>query len=160
MVKAPLRATFASVALAAAPWAVAQQAPPDSPQARSIVALVDKAAALLDRRGKAAFAEFRKPGSEWFNGETYLFVYDAKGNVLLNAAFPKREGSNVAGQKDAKGKPFQDELLGTAATRGSGWVDYVFPKPGQTEPSLKWTYVKRVLMDGTPGLIGAGFYPK
>ena len=44
--------------------------------------------------------------------------------------------------------------------KGSGWVDYMFPKPGQTQPSHKWTYVKRVAIDGVPGLIGAGFYPE
>jgi hypothetical protein len=148
------------VCSAAALPAAAQQAPPDSPQARAIVALVEKAAALVEKQGKAAaFTEFRKKGSEWFNGNTYLFAYDQKANVLLNPAFPKREGLNVAGQKDAKGKPFHDEII-RAAEKGSGWVDYVFPKPGQTEPSRKWAYVKRVSLDGAPGLIAAGFYPE
>ena len=44
--------------------------------------------------------------------------------------------------------------------RGSGWVDYRFPKPGQTEPSQKWTFVKVVTIDGTPGLVASGFYPE
>jgi hypothetical protein len=61
----------------------------------------------------------------------------------LNAAFPKREGTNIAGDKDAKGKPFQDEILKVAAKQGSGWVGYMFPKPGQTEASEKWAYVKK-----------------
>jgi methyl-accepting chemotaxis protein len=38
-------------------------------------------------------------------------------------------------------------------------MDYVFPKPRETKPSRKWTFVKGVNLDGTPGLIGAGFYP-
>jgi signal transduction histidine kinase len=136
----------------------AQQTPPDSTKARTTVALVEKAAALLDRQGKAAFVEFRKSGSEWFDGDTYLFAYDSKGNVLLNPAFPKREGTNVSGQKDANGKLFHDEMLRKAATKGAGWVDYMFPKPGQEKPSHKWTYVKRVSIDGVPGLVGSGFY--
>lgn len=82
------------------------------------------------------------------------------GNVLLNPAFPKREGTNVRGQKDAKGKLFHDAIIETAETKGSGWVGYMFPKPGQAEPSQKWTYVKRVTIDGVPGLVGAGFYPQ
>ena len=36
-----------------------------------------------------------------------------------------------------------------AETKGSGWVDYMFPKPGQAEPSQKWAYVKKVTIDGT-----------
>lgn len=144
----------------AASPAAAQRSPPDSPQAIRIVALVDRAAALVAKRGRAAFTEFKKQGSEWFTGDTYLFAYDMKGNVLLNPAFPEREGTNVAGGKDSNGKPFQDEILGTAKSKGSGWVNYMFPKPGQKQPSLKWTYVKRVTVDGVHGLIGAGFYPE
>src|SRR5262249_8249586 len=139
--------------------AFAQTAPPDSPQSRKIVALVEKAAAQVNAHGKAAFDEFRKKGSEWFDGETYLFAYDGKGNVLLNPAFPKREGTNVSGQTDSTGKKLHDLMLQTARTKGSGWVDYMFPKPGQTTPSHKWTYVKRVTIDGSPALLGAGFYP-
>ena len=149
LVNTVLEATSPSAAL---------PAPPDSPQARSTVALVEKAAAFLEERGRAAFVEFRKSGTEWFNGETYLFAYDARGNVLLNPAFPKREGTNVSGQKDANGKAFHDEMLTTAAVKGAGWVDYMFPRPGREKPSHKWTYVKRVTLDGAPALVGSGFY--
>jgi|SRR6476660_4582245 cytochrome c len=138
----------------------ADDPPPATEQARKVEALVIKAAALADKDGKAALAEFRKKDSEWFHGDTYLFAYDLKGNVLLNPAFPQREGTNVAGQKDAKGKPFQDEIIQVAATKGSGWVSYMFPKPGQTEPSQKWTYVKKVTLDGVSGLVASGFYPE
>jgi methyl-accepting chemotaxis protein len=141
--------------------AISQGFPPNTQQAKKIEALVTKAAALIESKGKAAaFAEFRKQNTEWLYGDTYLYAYDSKGNVLLNAAFPKREGTNIAGGKDAKGKPFQDEILKVAATQGSGWVSYMFPKPGQTEPSQKWAYVKNVTLDGVPGLIAAGFYPE
>ncbi len=34
-----------------------------------------------------------------------------------------------------------------------GWVDYMFAKPGQTELSQKWTYVKKVMTDGISGLV-------
>ena len=115
----------------------ADDPPPATEQARKVEALVIKAAALADKDGKAAFAEFRKKDSEWFHGDTYLFAYDLKGNVLLNPAFPQREGTNVAGQKDAKGKPFQDEIIQVAATKGSGWVSYMFPKPGQISENTK-----------------------
>jgi cytochrome c len=137
----------------------AQQAPPPSEKAKQIEALVTKAAALIDKNGKAAFADFRKKDSEWFHGDTYLFVYDLKANVLLNPAFPQREGTNVTGQKDAKGKLLHQEIIRVAETDGSGWVDYMFPKPGQTVPSQKWTFVKKVTIDGTPGLVASGFFP-
>jgi len=140
--------------------ATAELGPPESPRAKEIQELVQKAAALVDRQGRAAFVEFRKPNSAWFHGETYLFAYDMNGNVLLNPAVPKREGTNPAAQheKDKTGKLFHDAILETAKIRGAGWVDYWLPRPGQTEPSHKWTYVKRVTIDGVTGLIGSGFY--
>jgi len=76
----------------------------------------------------AAFTEFRKKVSEWLHGDTYLYVYDLKGNVPLNAAFPKREGTNIAGSKDAKGKPFQDDILKVAAAQGSR-LGQLLPSP-------------------------------
>jgi cytochrome c len=134
-----------------------QQAPPESEKAKQIVALVDKAAALIDSKGKSAFPEFRKTGSEWQSGDTYLFVGDMKGMAIFNGAFPKLEGTDTNGLKDSNGKLFVADLM-KAAAKGSGWVDYMWPKPGQSQPSKKWSYVRAVTIEGTPGYVGAGFY--
>jgi methyl-accepting chemotaxis protein len=133
---------------------------PTTEQAKQVEALVNKAAAQIDAKGKAIFSEFRKKDSEWFHGDTYLFVYDLKSNVLFNPAFPAREGTNTTGQKDANGKLFHHEMITMAETKGSGWVDYMFPKPGQTQASRKWAFVKAVKVDGVPGLVASGFYPE
>lgn len=138
----------------------AQQDPTSSAQAKQIEAFVNKAAAFVESKGKAAFAEFRKKDSEWFFGQTYLFAYDLKLNVLLVAAFPQNEGKNQTGKTDAKGKLYHDEFVKVVQTKGAGWVNYMFPRPGHTEPSEKWSYVKGITIDGTPGLIGSGFYPE
>jgi cytochrome c len=134
--------------------------PPESEQAKQIVAMVEKAATLIDSKGKSIFPEFRKTGSEWRTGDTYLFVHDLKGVTLFNAGFPEREGTNTSNSKDSNGKLFLAEFAKVVQSKGSGWVDYMFPKPGQSRPSQKWSYVKAVNIDGTPGLVGAGFYPQ
>jgi len=149
---------FAVLGSAAAMSTSSQQSPPRSQPAKQIEALVNKAAALVERQGKTAFAEFRKRDSEWWFGDTYLFAYDDNLNVLLNPAFPKREGMNLRGEKDVNGKAFHDEFLRVTREKDSGWVDYMFTKPGETQLSQKWSYVKRVTIDGKPGIIGAGFY--
>jgi signal transduction histidine kinase len=156
-----LRAVLPLLALALLPAQRAwpQETPPLSPEVQRIEALVTKAAALVDAKGKAAFAEFRQRGSEWWSGNVYLFAYAPDGTVLLNPATPSREGKAYPGEKDKKGKLFHDALLQTAKTKGSGWVDYWLPKPGETEPSQKWSYVKAVHSDGV-ALVGAGFYPQ
>jgi signal transduction histidine kinase len=88
-----------------------------------------------------------------------MFAYAPDGTVVLNPAFPAREGRAYHGEKDKKGKAFHDEILKVAQTRGSGWVDYWLPKPGQTEPSQKWSYVKAVKAEGV-AVVGAGFFPE
>ena len=90
------------------------QSPPATEHAKQVEALVNKAATVIDESGKASFSEFRKKDSEWFHGDTYLFVYDLKANVLLNPAFPQREGTNVTRQKDAGASYF--------TTRSSKWL--------------------------------------
>jgi len=135
-----------------------QGSPSESAEARRVEALVNKAAALVESKGTGAFTEFRQRGSEWWSGDVYVFAYSPEGTVILNPAFPAREGRAYHAEKDKKGKAFHDELLKTAQTKGSGWVDYWLPKPGQTEPSQKWSYVKAVKANGVL-LVGAGFYP-
>jgi cytochrome c len=142
------------------PASAQQPVPPSSEKARHIEALVNTAAALVEREGRnAAFARFRTRGSEWFQGDTYLFAYDMQLNVLLNAAFPQREGRNMRGERDAAGKAVHDELAKVVQARGAGWVDCVMPKPGTSKPAKKWAYVKGVIVDGTPAILGSGFYP-
>ena len=139
--------------------AYSQETPPDSAKARDIVAVVEKAAALVNTKGRAAFAEFRKIGSEWRHGDLYLFANDMKEIQLLNAGFPEREGIDGSKFKDTTGKLiWPDFMKAVRSTKGAGWVSYSFPKPGQTKPSKKWSYLKAVSVDGTPALIGAGFY--
>jgi signal transduction histidine kinase len=137
-----------------------KSSPPNTPEAKRVKSMVDKAAALVNKKGTAAFPEFRKQGSEWYSGDLYLFAYDPKLNVLLNPAFPEREGKSMAGQEDSKGKKFHDEFLKVVQTNGSGWVDYWFPRPGNTGLFQKWSYVKAIKVDGGIGVIGSGFYPQ
>jgi len=141
--------------------APADRGVPLSEEAGRIASLVDKAAGLIQEQGRAAaFAEFRKKGTIWFTGDIYIFADDSAGNVLLNPAFPQHEGKNFTDQKDANGKLLQRAMLDILKEKEAGWVDYMWPKPGQAKPSLKWGYVRRVDIDGVPGLVGAGFHPE
>ena len=149
----------ALLVLLSTPFSWAADTPPASPEAERIETLVNKAAARVQQEGKAALNEFRKRGSEWWSGDVYVFAYAPDGVVLLNPAVPSREGHAYHGEKDKKGKAFHDEIIQLAKTKGSGWIDYWLPKPGQTEPSHKWSYIKSVNRDGVL-VVGAGFFPK
>jgi cytochrome c len=150
-------AVFAGIVMASS--ARAEQSALTTQEINRIEALVTMAAALVETKGKAAaFADFGKPDSEWWHGDTYLFGYDLDGNVLLNPAVPSRVGTNPHDEKDKNGKAFHHELIEMGRLNGSGWVDYLISRPGKPNPSPKWSYVKAVKYDGVPGVIGAGFY--
>jgi hypothetical protein len=55
--------------------ASSQSQPLSSPEAKRIEALVNKAATVVEIRGKEAFSDFRQRGSEWWSGALYLFAY-------------------------------------------------------------------------------------
>lgn len=50
------------------------------------------------------------------------------------------------------------EMIEMLKTRESGWIDYMWPKPGETKPSKKWSYIKKVKMGKETLLVGAGIY--
>jgi cytochrome c len=134
---------------------------PQSPEAKRLVALVDKAATLTESKGKTAFPEFKKKGSEWLKRETYIFIADMNGTILMHPANPELETKSIIDLKDANGKAFMREFIETAKTKGSGYVDYMWPKPGEKSPSKKLSYVKRTKMpDGEMVIVGAGAYIK
>ncbi|MCJ2052366.1 cache domain-containing protein [Methylobacterium sp. J-070] len=132
--------------------------PLPSHQAAEIESLVNRAAELLEERGRAAFQDFRKPGAGWRYGDVYLFVVDMQGIVLFNAVRPNREGRDLLDERDADGKRFHRDFVDTVRKFGSGWVDYMFPRPGQPIVTIKWSYVCATRIDGVEALVGAGVY--
>ncbi len=54
-------------------------------------------------------------------------------------------GDQCTCDKDVNGKLFYDEFVKVIRTKGSGWVDYMFPKRGQTQLSQKCSYVKAAI---------------
>jgi len=79
------------------------------------MALVNDAAELVLTKGVGAFQEFRIAGSRWRQGDTYLFVLDPKGTMLVHPD-PALEGKNELDLKDINGKPIIRGLLGVALT--------------------------------------------
>ncbi|MCJ2142204.1 cache domain-containing protein [Methylobacterium sp. E-066] len=127
-------------------------------QAVEIETLVNEAAETIESKGRTAFPEFRRKNSPWRYGDVYLFVVDMQGIVLFNAAHPNREGRDLLQEHDAAGKQFHKDFIGVVRESGSGWVDYMFPRPRRSTPEVKWSYVCATIVDGTPALVGAGVY--
>lgn len=88
-----------------------------------------------------------------FSGENTVYVY-WKSN-------PELETKSILDIKDTNGKAFMREFIETAKNKGSGWVDYMWPRPGQKNPARKMSYIKRAkLPSGEAVLVGAGIYVK
>jgi hypothetical protein len=77
---------------------------------------------------------------------------------VVNGGFPDIEGKNILDYKDPDGKYLTRDIINTAATKGSGWVDYLWPKPGETKPSRKHTYVRKAVYGGNTYAVGSGAY--
>jgi len=123
-----------------------------------IVDTVNAAAALIEKEGTAAFPTIRDAANEFIYQDTYVFVDDPDGLELVNPAFPGVEGKSLWDYKDEEGKYFTRELIELALTKGSGWVNYLWPKPGQTKQSRKYTYVKKATYGDEVFIVGAGSY--
>jgi len=128
--------------------------------ATELMTLVREAAAVFEKQGEAAYPEFRQKGSQWFQGDTYFFVWTMDGTRVLHAADPASEGQNVGGMKDVLGRPIGRMILETASSpSGEGWIHYMYPEPGDIFPTWKSTFVKRVTFpSGKEYAIGCGIY--
>jgi mannose-6-phosphate isomerase-like protein (cupin superfamily) len=121
--------------------------------------LVNEAVELMDKDGELAFEQFRQKDSKWFHNDTYLSIWTTEGIRVAYAPNVSSEGESVIGLKDYNGEPLDELFIGTALSEeGEGWVSYYWPKPGETSPSLKYTFVKRTSIDKQIYAVTSGFY--
>lgn len=129
------------------------------PTAEMIIEKVDKADKLLTEEGKDAFPKFKGKDSEFIFAGTYIWIHDMEGIMLMHPIKYKMEGKRLIGLKDKNGKLFFVDMNKLVREKGHGWVSYYWPKPGETEPSLKVSYVKLCkTKDGSEVVLGCGVY--
>ena len=121
---------------------------------------VDKACALLEKEGQAAFPKFQGKDSEFIFDGTYMWIHtltDAK--MLLHPIKYKMVGNLYTGLKDRNGKRFFVVMNQICTDEKCGWVEYLWPKPGSSDVIRKISYVKTCTMpDGTAVVVGCGLY--
>ena len=120
--------------------------------------VVDRAAALIAQRGKAAFAELRDKKGPFVFMDTYVFVNTPDGTELVNGGQPGMEGRNVIDLTDVKGTPIGRNYIAAAMKDGKAWVAYYWYKPGESTPARKHTYVRKVQSGNDIYIVGSGFY--
>ena len=132
----------------------------DKPSAEAIMAKVDKAAALLEKEGAAAFPKFRGGSSEFVFGGTYVWVHDLTPVMLVHPIKYQMEGTNIAtGNKLPDGRELFIMMNKEVERKGgSCWVHYLWPKPGQTTSAQKMSYLKLAKKGDKSYVVGCGSY--
>jgi signal transduction histidine kinase len=102
-------------------------------------ALVAKAIAAYDAKGKSVFAEMTAPNTAFTHLDLYMFVIGPDHSTVAHGADASQVGRDVLALKDANGKLFGRELFDKATQNGT-WVDYVYKDPttGKEEPKSSW----------------------
>ena len=123
-----------------------------------VVAKCEAAAKMIQEKGieMASQAIADKEGPFVWK-DTYVFLMDLDGKMIAHPIKPElTQRDDLVQVKDTDGKPLFVEFIQVAGNRGTGWVDYMWPKPGQDDPVAKSSYIYRV--KGTPYFVGAGIY--
>lgn len=123
-----------------------------------VVDAVMRAVSEIERCGKAAFAALYDPTGPYLAKDAYIWVNDLDGVELVNPAFRSLEGRSLLDMQDTNGKYVYREMIRLIQTQGDGWVDYVWPKPGESVPSQKSAYVHGAHLGDQVVLVGCGVY--
>ena len=106
---------------------------------------VEQAIAFYKYSGKRiALAAFTDLAGMFVKGEMYIYVLNPKGTMLAHGVNEKFVGEEFIDLKDSSGKPFIKEILDTANTKGSGWVEYNWYNPVAREWHPKIAYFEKI----------------
>jgi signal transduction histidine kinase len=114
-------------------------------------AMLEKAVAEIKKDKNAALAKFNKGEAGFKDRDLYPFCGDMTG---VTTAHPTHKGKSMKEMKDKAGKAFGEEMYKVAEEGKIKQVTYVWPKPGQTEPVAKVSYVTKV----GDQICGVGYY--
>ena len=130
----------------------------DSATKEEVIAKCKEAGKLIADKGiDAGIKEIGNKKGSFVWKDTYVFAMDLDGKMLAHPIKPElTQQDTVINIADVDGKPLFVEFIEIANSKGEGWVDYRWPKPGQEAPVEKTTYIYRV--PGTPYFVGAGVY--
>jgi cytochrome c len=136
------------------PWAQQEGA---GATAEEVVQKVNEAAQHLAEEGEAGLEAFRGKDSRYVWKDSYVVVASCEQDrTVAHPIQPELEGTPMKALTDETGKPFAQELCEATQRPQGGWVEYMWPEPGEREPSRKVSYAKAA--EGTPYIVLAGVY--
>ncbi|MEI6214261.1 MAG: cache domain-containing protein [Desulfuromonadales bacterium] len=91
-----------------------------------------------------------------YQTQEYFWINDLTPRMIMHPTRPELDGADLREHKDPHGKYLFVEFVKTAQQNGSGFVEYLWPKPGNSEPIPKISYVK--LFKPWGWIVGSGIY--
>jgi methyl-accepting chemotaxis protein len=91
-----------------------------------------------------------------YDGAQYFWIHDMDTRMVMHPMKPELNGTDLSGNKDPNGKHLFAEMVEAVRRDGSGFVEYMWPKPGAKEPLPKLSFVKGFAPWGW--VIGSGVY--
>ena len=156
---APAVAAVDPAALAAETeaYAASTEGQPLSPEL--IVQKVNEACELFKKEGaEAGLRALQGKGSKFVFSGTYIWVHDMDCVMVMHPIKYKMNGKSLVDYNDNNGKFFFVEMNNVVRDHGQGWVDYMWPKPGEKDVSQKVSFVKGVEVGGKTYVLGCGVY--
>ena len=77
-----------------------------------------------------------------YGNNDYVWINDMTPRVVMHPTAPKLEGQDVGGMTDPTGKHMFVSFVEVVRSQGAGVVPYLWPRPGDTAPVPKLSYVK------------------
>ncbi len=91
-----------------------------------------------------------------YGGSEYFWINDLQQRMVMHPMMPELDGKDLSDFKDPNGKRLFVAFVDIVKKNGEGYVDYLWPKPGFTQPVPKISYVKGFAPWGW--VIGSGIY--
>lgn len=91
-----------------------------------------------------------------YDKTNYFWIQDTSPRMIMHPIKPEMNGKDVSQEADPTGKKLFVEFANMARSQGEGFVDYQWPKPNETKPSPKVSYVK--YFPEWDWVIGSGIY--
>lgn len=91
-----------------------------------------------------------------YAGDNYLWINDMVPNMVMHPMKPAMDGTSLADYKDPNGKKLFVEFVKICEKDGQGFVDYMWPKPGEDKPVAKLSFVR--LFKPWNWVVGTGVY--
>lgn len=86
----------------------------------------------------------------------YVTIVGADSVMVMHPTSPKLDGKDMSEWKDAKGNALYKDIAATGnSAKGAGFLEYWWPRPGETKPSSKLGYAKRYKPWGWDLIAGA-----